>query len=860
MIYRDRHRLMGEIEKRRKYGENLIFLSGDAVHKRDTYFYDLYHGVLSLADSLKQFYLSSEDADSYDRFIHIYNSLGDERCYSREKGEIRYTGTFKRETKKDDSLGFGIARRERSSTMNKQAQNQVNEHIGQSDSFLKSFSEVLGQSRNRYVVFLENLEWIAKLHNDPLIELLGKLRDWGAHRNLLLIISISDMKLLADFAFNEEPIYIGYPSALEIFYAYYRHLLRHESRTGQAMDIDLRQLDLIAHGLGAGRKTLKACMRILHRILAKEPQALSVADFADGFEKGITEKVAWSDVLLKKEIKNQIMTTLDSFIAASKREKGEKSSTVAQKGLILSGFPGTGKTLIAKALANEKNCHFMAPTLAELKGEYVGQSSARVRRIFAEARANQPTILFVDEADTVFPGRQLGGNDRDSFGLEMVNQFLQEIDGAKSGGQQIFTIAASNRPDCIDSAICSRLGGTPIDIPLPDPDLRGELFDSYISKYQDEPFSLKGKFYEDEVLRKSDGMAGRDIFGFVAKLKDLSPEPLRNDEESRCRFLECFKREEEFLLTGLKSLLSSENIIAPRDNKFSYKDFSGLDQAKKEVNRQVSYLKSGLLEREKYKEYGIKAGMGLLFHGSSGNGKSFFAECAAGEHGFYLIRVLRKDLLAQSMTAELKKLETIFTEIRRFSRMLPRDKGIILFFDDFENLVGKEQINPAIGSALLNYLSNEKWLRDPESRIIFMAAVGADAELDAAFLRRGRIDSHIYVPNPDKESAIAYLGELLKKDQQLYLADKDLPAQIYERLTGSMQRAFLRGMKNNQHWHRLSEALKEEELQKHSPTIADLAALCKQLKEAAFWMQSFEENKLRIDKKVLDSILPVIKS
>lgn len=128
------------------------------------------------------------------------------------------------------------------------------------------------------------------------------------------------------------------------------------------------------------------------------------------------------------------------------------------------------------------------------RGSMWAIAAQKLKRLFAEARASQPTIIFIDEADTVFPAR---GADGDSFGKDMVNQFLQEIDGMGTGLQQIFVIAATNRPYAIDEAITSRLG-KPLEIPLPDDAFRMEIFDSQFKKCQPDPsFSLKGTGFEE---------------------------------------------------------------------------------------------------------------------------------------------------------------------------------------------------------------------------------------------------------------------------------------------------------------------------------------------------------------------------
>ena len=121
-----------------------------------------------------------------------------------------------------------------------------------------------------------------------------------------------------------------------------------------------------------------------------------------------------------------------------------------------------------------------------------------MKRVFAEARGNAPTILFIDEADTVFPARDMGGIGNDSFGLDMVNQFLQELDGAMTGTQKIFTIAATNRPEAIDPAIKRRLSGEPTLVPLQDKAMRKRIFSDNLLN-SDTKYELGGAF-EDFVL------------------------------------------------------------------------------------------------------------------------------------------------------------------------------------------------------------------------------------------------------------------------------------------------------------------------------------------------------------------------
>lgn len=683
------HRVIDKIEEKRQKGQIVHFLTGSGI--QDNYFYNYLEGVLNLADSLKTYYLRKENeknSEKYDFLIHCSYAAEAVSYYKKNlDGEIEQID-FKdlKAPKRGGAFARGTKNRT-DSKLQEEAQKEAEDATKGHDVALVTgrIGELLKEGK-KIVLLLEGLEWISKMYDAQQdLRWIGILMKWAKENNLLVVATINDFESIKKYGFEQEETFIGNPSPSEIRYTYLRYLLR---KTNDNYRLDLKVLQDVTQALSGGKKSLVDCMRILSAVLAKNKASLKWEDFENSISKNIPEEVKWEDVRLDSQTKASIKASVDKF---------KDSPKEARKGLILTGPPGTGKTMIVKALANEgKRCYFMAPTLGDLKGEYVGQSSGKIKRIFAEARANQPTILFIDEADTVFPSRNIGSQG-DSFGLDMVNQFLQEIDGATTGEQKIFTIAATNRVDVVDSAIRSRLSEV-ITIGLPDKEMRRLIFEDNIRRliFKDKlEFSIKGKCYEEYMLEKSEKMSGRDITNFVKKLQENAKSiDLGKDDASDYKLIaECFgeKEQEAFEEIQRTGLIECK---APGEIKNRFSDVIGYDDIKTKIKRKAEYISYNEDEKLRFENFGLEISKGTLLYGPPGNAKSMLAEAVAGEFDFYFFKVVSKNFVSLYANDTIKKLADIFSRTIQFSKIISepkgkgKGKGIVLFFDEFDSLAG----------------------------------------------------------------------------------------------------------------------------------------------------------------------------
>ena len=839
------HRVIDKIEEKRQKGQIVHFLTGSGI--QDNYFYNYLEGVLNLADSLKTYYLRKENeknSEKYDFLIHCSYAAEAVSYYKKNlDGEIDQID-FKDLKAPKRRGGFANAKVNRTDNkLQEEAQKEVEDATKGHDVALVTgrIGELLKEGK-KIVLLLEGLEWISKMYDAQQdLRWIGILTKWAKEKNLLVVATIKDFESIKKYGFEQEETFIGNPSELEIRYTYLRYLLR---KTNNNYSLDLKVLQDVTQALSAGKKSLVDCMRILSAVLAKNKVSLVFEDFKDSINKNIPEEVKLADVRLNSKTKESIKASVDKFMDSPKE---------ARKGFILTGPPGTGKTMIVKALANEEKCYFMAPTLGDLKGEYVGQSSGKIKRIFAEARANQPTILFIDEADTVFPSRNMGSQG-DSFGLDMVNQFLQEIDGATTGEQKIFTIAATNRVDVVDSAIRSRLSEV-ITIGLPDKEMRRLIFEDNLG------FSIKGKCYEEYMLDKSEKMAGRDITNFVKKLKEkaklVSIELGKDDAIDNELIAECFcKKEreafEEIQRTGLIECKTPGEIR----NRFS--DVIGYDDIKTKIRRKAEYISYNEDEKLRFENFGLEISKGTLLYGPPGNAKSMLAEAVAGEFGFYFFKVVSKNFVSLYANDTIKKLADIFSRTIQFSKIMSEAKGIVLFFDEFDSLAGS-LLSQDIRGSLLDFLSDQGGLRNKDSKILFMAATNYYKTIDEAVKRKGRIDEHIFMDNPTEENGKSMLANLFKKDKHIKqpVANKVLTG-LYAKLLEISRRQIKEAIKIYENTGDAGlKKVWEQNLANTRPSGSDLRNAYQEMKNIAFYMDGkIENNQLIIDEDVLRAYSP----
>ncbi len=426
----------------------------------------------------------------------------------------------------------------------------------------------------------------------------------------------------------------------------------------------------------------------------------------------------------------------------------EKLGVEAPKGVLLYGPPGTGKTLLAKAVANESNAHFISISGPEIMSKFYGESEARLREIFKEAREKSPSIIFVDEIDSIAPKREevTGEVER-----RVVSQMLSLMDGLEARGK-VIVIAATNRPNAIDPAL-RRPGRFDREIEIKVPDKKGRK-DILNIHTQNMPLVTEENDTNyvnvDKLAAVSHGYVGADL-EYLCKeaamkcLRRLLPELNMEDEKLPPETLDkLIVNNEDFQKALIEITPSGMREVFIENPDVKWDDIGGLKEVKQQLQEAVEWpMKYPAL----YDKLGHKMPRGILLHGPSGVGKTLLAKAVATESEANFVSVRGPELLSKWVGESERGIREIFRRARQAS-------PCVIFFDEVDSIApirgagAETAVTERVVSQLLTELDGMENLHG----VIVLAATNRADMIDPALLRPGRFDKIVQIPMPEKDS------------------------------------------------------------------------------------------------------------
>ncbi|MEM0438940.1 MAG: CDC48 family AAA ATPase [Sulfolobales archaeon] len=453
------------------------------------------------------------------------------------------------------------------------------------------------------------------------------------------------------------------------------------------------------------------------------------------------------------------------------------------KGVLLYGPPGVGKTLLAKALANEVGAYFIAINGPEIMSKFYGESEQRLREIFEEAQKNAPAIIFIDEIDAIAPKRDevMGEVER-----RVVAQLLTLMDGLKGRGD-VIVIGATNRPHAVDPAL-RRPGrfDREIEIPLPDKQGRYEILTIHTRNM---PLA------EDVDLRKiaeiTHGYTGADLAALVKEAAlhalrrylpkidwqsdTIDPEILESMYVTQQDFMQAFK---EIIPSGFREVY----VEIP---EVRWSDIGGLEDVKQELREAVEWP---LKYPDAFRRLGIEPPKGILLYGPPGVGKTLLAKAVATESGANFISVRGPEILSKWVGESEKAIREIFRKARIYA-------PTVILFDEIDSIVphrGSIDEGTRVTERIVSQLLTEIDGIEKLNNVVVIGATNRPDLIDPALLRPGRLDKIIYVPPPDYKSRLEILKVHTRKMPLAEDVDLEYIARSTEGYTGADIAAMVR--------------------------------------------------------------------
>lgn len=422
----------------------------------------------------------------------------------------------------------------------------------------------------------------------------------------------------------------------------------------------------------------------------------------------------------------------------------EKLGIDPPKGVLLHGPPGCGKTLIARAVANETDANFQHLTGPEIMAKFYGESEANLRKIFEKASASAPAIIFFDEIDAIAPKREDMGGEK-QVEKRVVAQLLALMDGLSSRGQ-VIVIGATNIPNVIDPAL-RRPGrfDREIEISIPDKNGRYKILNIHTHGM---PLS------EDVDLIKlseiTHGFVGADIEAFCREaamvcLRKFFPTFDFGQEEIPIdSLLDLMVTMDDFLEAMKEIEPSAIREVFSEVPNVNWTDVGGHEEVKNILKETVEWpLKYASL----FDYANTRPARGILFHGEPGTGKTLLAKAVATESGVNFISIKGPELLSRWVGDSEKGIRQIFKKARQAS-------PCVVFFDEIDSLTPKRGAfgSSAVTDRVISQFLSEMDGIEELKGILVLAATNRIDMIDAAMLRSGRFDFQLELKNPDKNA------------------------------------------------------------------------------------------------------------
>ena len=455
---------------------------------------------------------------------------------------------------------------------------------------------------------------------------------------------------------------------------------------------------------------------------------------AAGFE-GI-KRFSYEDIGGLKDELQRLRETIE--LPLRHPELFQKLGIEPPKGVLLYGPPGTGKTLIAKAVASESGAHFISIAGPEVISKYYGESEQRLREVFEEARENAPSIIFIDELDSIAPRREevTGEVER-----RVVAQLLTMMDGLEERGQ-VVVIGATNRVDAIDAAL-RRPGRFDREIEIGVP---SELDRIEILKIHTRGMPLAEDVSLDVLAQQTHGFVGADLAALareaaIRALRRYLPELDLEKEEIDQETLDKLR----VLGSDFRSAQRDVGPSAMREvmlevSHVKWENVGGLESAKTEVREAIE---KPLTNRQEFEDLGIEPPRGVLLYGPPGTGKTLIAKAVASESGANFIPVRGPQLLSKWVGESERAVREIFKKARQVSPS-------IIFFDEIDALApsrgtsSDSHVSDNVLNQILTEMDGLVELKD----VVVLGATNRPDIVDPALLRAGRFDRLVYIGEP----------------------------------------------------------------------------------------------------------------